>query len=144
MDRRNLISVTLLVTALAFNPLFAEHTIKTNIQVKENRVTSNIASILHKRGLDEDAAQEISKDFVNENDELFAMMIENLLEGCNSVNRDEIMEYLSRVALHKQDVHFGSYGQLVHMVSTIKQKALDESTLAQLSMIAKQNTLILG
>ncbi|MGB5507241.1 MAG: hypothetical protein WBM70_11225 [Sulfurovum sp.] len=139
MDKRNLISVTLLVTALAFNPLFAEHTLKTNLYVKENRVTSKISSILHKRGLDEDAAKELSENLVNEDEELFVLMIDNLLHGCNDLNKDEILEYLSTAALHRQNVELDSYAQLVSMVSKIKQKLLDEKTLEQLSIVAKSN-----
>ena len=60
MDKRNFVSVTLLVSALAFNPLVAQQ-LNTNVssQIQRSTVSSSIASILHKRGLDEDAAQEI-------------------------------------------------------------------------------------
>ncbi|MEN8727877.1 MAG: hypothetical protein ABF276_07945 [Sulfurovum sp.] len=145
MNKQNFISVTLLVSALTFNPLVAkQQNINTSTQFEHINVTSSIASILHKRGLDEDAAQKISENFVNEEDEIFAMMIANLLSGCDSINKDEVMEYLSRVALHKQDIHLDNYAQLVHMLTTIKQKVLDKGTLTQLSVIAKQNALMLG
>ena len=140
MDKRNFISVTLLVSALAFNPLVAQQ-LNTNVssQIKLNTVSSSIASILHKRGLDEDAAQEISNNFVDEEEELFALMINNLVNKCSSLSREEVLEYLSTAALYRQNVHFDSYAQLVNMVSKIKQKPLDEKTLTQLSAIAKQN-----
>jgi len=145
MSKQSFISVTLLVSALTFNPLVAQQlNVTSSSQLERTSVTLSIASILHKRGLDEDAAQKISEDLVNENDDIFALMIENLLQGCDSVNKEEVMEYLSMAALHKQDVQLGNYAQLVHMLSTIKKKALDEGTLAQLSMIAKHNTLLLG
>ena len=139
MDGRNLISVTLLATALAFNPLLAEHNIKTKQLVKENRVTSKIASILYKRGLDKEAAKKISENILNEDEELFALMLNNLLHGCDVIESDEIWEYLSRAALHRQNVHLDSYPQLVSMVSKIKQNVLDNKTLEQLNVIAKSN-----
>ncbi len=141
MDKRNFISVTLLVSALAFNPLVAQQ-LNANItssQIKLNTVSSSIASILHKRGLDEDAAQEISENLVDEKDELFALMMDNLLKECNSLSKDEILEYLSTEALFRHDVHFDSYTHLVSMVSKIKQRSLDKMTLTKLSAIAKQN-----
>jgi len=140
MDKRNLIGVTLLVSALAFNPLVAQQ-LKTNVssQVQHSTVSSSIASILHKRGLDEDAAHEISNNLVDEEDELFALMINNLVNECSSLGKEEVLEYLSAAALYRQNVHFDSYAQLVNMVSKIKQKPLDERTLTQLSAIAKQN-----
>jgi hypothetical protein len=141
MDKRNFISVTLLVSALAFNPLVAQQ-LNANIssQIERNTtVSSSIASILHNRGLDEDAAQEISNNLIDEEDELFALMIENLVNECISLNKEEVLEYLSTAALYRQDVHFDSYAQLVNMVSKIKQKSLDVKTLKQLSAVAKQN-----
>jgi Na+-transporting NADH:ubiquinone oxidoreductase subunit NqrC len=141
MDKRNLISVTLLISALAFNPLVAQqlNANTTNSQRQINTVSSSIASILYKRGLDEDAAREISNNLVDEEDELFAFMIDNLLNECKSVSKEEILEYLSTAALFRQDVHFDSYTHLVSMVSKIKQKSLDKKTLTKLSAIAKQN-----
>lgn len=141
MDKRNFISVTLLVSALAFNPLVAQQ-LNANVssQIERNTtVSSSIASILHNRGLDEDAAQEISNNLIDEEDELFALMIENLVNECISLNKEEVLEYLSTAALYRQDVHFDSYAQLVNMVSKIKEKSLDVKTLKQLSAVAKQN-----
>ncbi len=143
MDKRNFISVTLLVSALAFNPLIAQQ--NTNITISQiernSSVSSSIASILYKRGLDEDTAKEISNNLVEEEDELFALMIDNLVKNCSSLSKDEILEYLSTAALYRQNVHFDSYAHLVNMVSKIKKKPLSETTLAKLSIIAKENAL---
>ena len=145
MNKKNFMSVTLLVSAFAFNPLIAQQLqITVNTQFKFSSVTSSIASILHKRGLDENVAEKISKNLVKEENEHFAMMIENVLNQYNNITKDEILEYLSRAALHREDVHLDTYAQLVHMISTIQQKSLDKDTLAQLNMIAKQNASLLG
>lgn len=144
MDKRNFISVTLLISALALNPLLAEqHRVQTSSQLEQNRVTTTIASILHKRGLDEDVAKEISENLVNEDDELFALMIDNLINGCNEVNENEVLEYLSTAALHRKNVQLDSYAELVSMVSRIKQNLLDEATLKDLSAVAKRNAFYL-
>jgi len=140
MDKRNFIGVTLLVSAFAFNPLIATE-LNTNIasQRQINSVTSSIAHILYKRGIDEDVAKEISKNLVNEEDELFAAMIHNLINGCSDLNKEEVLEYLSTAALHRQKVDFDSYSHLIGMVSKIKGKALNEQSLKQLNRIAKLN-----
>jgi len=145
MDKRNFISVTLLVSALAFNPLLAEQRNSTTIsQIKTSTVSSSIASILHKRGLDEDAAQEISKNLVEEDEALLAMMMQNLEDECSVISREEVLEYLSTAALHRQNVRFDSYDHLIAMVSKIKQTSLDTKTLQNLRDVAKKNALLVG
>ena len=112
MDKRNFISVTLLVSALAFNPLIAtELNTTTTSQRQINSVTSSMTHILHKRGIDEDMAEEISKNLVNEDDELFTAMINNLVNGYSSLSKEEVLEYLSTAALYRQRVDFDLWFQ---------------------------------
>lgn len=145
MEKRNFISVTLLVSALAFNPLLAKQfNITTISQTKVNTVSSSIASILYKRGLDEDAAQEISENLVEDDEALLAMMMQNFEEECSIVSREEVLEYLSTAALHRQHVRFDSYDHLIAMVSKIKQTTLDTKTLQNLRDVAKKNSLLVG
>ena len=140
MDKRNIISVTLLVSALAFNPLVAtELTTSTSSQRQINSVSSSIAHILHKRGIDEDMAKKISENFIDEEDDLFTAMIDNLVNEYSSLTKEEVHEYLSTAALYRQRVDFDSYSHLISMVSKIKGKALNEQNLQQLSRVAKLN-----
>jgi hypothetical protein len=146
MSKENILRITLFISVLAFNPVVAE-TLKstTNIQTQqETRVSTSIANILHKRGLDEDAAEELSQNFVSEDEELFARMLENLLRGCKSINKEELLTYLSNEALFRKSVNLESYDTLVSMASKIKQKALDEVTLKELQSVAKQNRQLLA
>jgi hypothetical protein len=102
-------------------------------------VSSSISSLLYSRGLDKDAADEMSENLVSDEDEiLLAMLIEDL-DRQNIVSRKEVLEYLSTIALHKQKLDFHSYDHLVGMVSKIKQKSLDGKTLKQLHNIAQNN-----
>jgi hypothetical protein len=140
MDKRNIISVTLLVSALAFNPLVAtELTTNASSQRQINSVSSSVAHILHKRGIDEDMAKEISENLLDEEDELFTAMIDNLLNEYSNLTKEEVLEYLSTSALYRQRVDFNSYSHLISMVSKIKGKALNEQNLKQLSTVAKLN-----
>ena len=146
MSKENLFRITLFVSVLALNPVVAE-TLKptTNIQSQqETRVSTSIANILHKRGLDEDAAEELSQNFVADDEELFARMLENLLNGCKSMSKDELLTYLSNEALFRKSIDLKSYDQLVAMVSNVKQKSLDQVTLKELQTIAKQNSQLIA
>jgi len=146
MSKENILRITLFVSVLAFNPVVAE-TFKntTNIQTqKETRVSTSIANILHKRGLDEDAAEEISQNFMSDDEELFTQMLENLLNGCKSIHKEEVLTFLSNEALFRKNVDLKSYDTLVSMVSKIKQKSLDAVILKELQSVAKQNRELLA
>jgi hypothetical protein len=146
MSKENILRITLFVSVLAFNPVAAE-ILKptTNIQTQqETRVSTSIANILHKRGLDEDAAEELSQNFVADDEELFAHMMENLLSGCKSISNEELLTYLSNEALFRKSIDLQSYDALVAMVSKVKQKALDKVTLKELQTIAQQNRQLLA
>jgi len=146
MSKENILRITLFVSVLAFNPVVAE-TVKntTNIQTQqETRVSTSIANILHKRGLDEDAAEEISQNFVADDEELFTQMLENLLNGCKSMRKEEVLTFLSNEALFRKSVDLESYDTLVSMASKIKQKSLDNVTLKELQSVAKQNRQLLA
>lgn len=144
MKKHDFISITLIISGLALSPVMATTVPQTveQSQTNINTVSSSVASILHKRGIDEEVAQELSDNLLEEDEELLALMIQNLENGCNMVSREEVLEYLSTAVLHRQNVHFDSYDHLIGMVSNIKQKALDEKTLKELNGVAKKNRLL--
>lgn len=144
MKKHDFISITLIISGLALSPVMATTVPQTveQSQTNINTVSSSVASILHKRGIDEEVAQELSDNLLEEDEELLALMIQNLENGCNMISREEVLEYLSTAVLHRQNVHFDSYDHLIGMVSNIKQKALDEKTLKELNGVAKKNRLL--
>ncbi len=144
MKKHDFISITLIISGLALNPVMATTVSDTvaQSQTNINTVSSSVASILHKRGIDEEAAQELSDNLLEEDEALLALMIENLEDGCNMVSREEVLEYLSTAVLHRQNIYFDSYDHLIRMVSNIKQKVLDEKTLKELNNVAKKNKLL--
>jgi hypothetical protein len=144
MNRHNFIGVTILVSVLALNPLIATE-IQNRVQTKVNNVlpvSGNIASILHKRGLEKDAAEEIADSMVGEDEELLGQQIENL---SIVVTQEEIFEHLSTVALYRKHIKLDRYDHLVSMVSHIrKSNSLNKSLLAQLQFVAKLNSQLVG
>ena len=146
MNKQNFITLTLIISGLALNPVMAdaEYNRISHSQNINHSVVNSISSILYNRGIDEDAADEIATNFVNEEDELFLAMLIHALDDKNIVSREEVLEYLSTAALHKQNIDFKKYDNLIGMVTKIKKQALEKDTLAQLSVIAKQNTFLLG
>ena len=141
MNKQNFITLTLIISGLALSPVIADSEFNriTHSQNINHSVTASISSILYNRGIDEDVADELSTNFVNEEDELFLSMMIQALDDKNIVSREEVLEYLSTAALHKQNIDFKKYDNLIGMVSKIKQQALDTHTLNLLSYIAKIN-----
>ena len=143
MENRNFLTVTLLVSALAFNPLSATEieTYETNSQRQINTASTHIASFLHKKGLDEDVSHALSKDLV-EDEALFTAMLTNFLIHYPDISQKEVFEHLSTMALHRQNIQFDSYDHLVNMASKIQGKVLNSNALNQLRAISKLNQMI--
>ena len=141
MNKQNFITLTLIISGLALNPVMADAEFNRISQSQNinHSITASISSILYNRGIDEDVADELSSNFVNEEDELLLAMMIQALDDKNIVSREEVLEYLSTAALHKQNIDFKKYDDLIGMVSKIKKEALDANTLKQLSHIAKIN-----
>ena len=137
---KNFIGATLFITSLILSPIIVSP-LNANMQVKVNSVVASISTLLHKRGLDEDAAQSITNAMIGEDEELFAAMLRNLNNGCAILTQDEILEYLSTSALFKKEVKLDSYAFLINMVHKIKKESINDTTLTELQNIANKNSL---
>lgn len=141
MNRQNFITLTLIISGLASNPVMA-NAVLTTVSYSKNinhSVSYSISSLLYSRGLDKDAADELSENLVSEEDEILLAMLMQGLDRQNIVSRKEVLDYLTTMALHKQKLDFHSYDHLVGMVSKIRQKSVDSKTLKQLQHISKIN-----
>ena len=141
MNKQNLLTLTLIISGLALNPVMAESVLNTVPQSQSinHSVSTSISTVLYNRGLDEEVADELASNLVDEEDEMFLAMLVQTLDAKNIASREEVLEYLSTAALHKQNIDFKKYDNLVGMVSKIKQTSLDDNTLKQLGYIAKIN-----
>jgi len=141
MNKKNLLTITLIISGLALNPVWGESVIEniSHTQNTQQSVRTGISNVLFSKGLDEDAASEISENFVDESDEMLLATLIHNLENQNIVTREEVLEYLSSAALHKQKLDFRSYDTLIGMVAQIQKQLPDNTTRNQLSQIAKIN-----
>ena len=141
MNKQNLLTLTLIISGLALNPVMADAVVNSaaSTQNINHSVSSSISSILYNRGLEEEAAEELASGVVDEEDEMFLSMLLQTLDSKNIVSRQEVLEYLSTEALHRRSVDFKTYDNLVGMVAKIKKCALDENTRKQLSYLANIN-----
>ena len=140
MKKNNLLYSTLVATALTFSPFV---TVPLSATVTHTNQTTNISfnmvKILYNRGLDEDAAQILVENFLANDEELFAAQLENLESRCQVLSKDEIVEYLSTLALQRKSINLDSYSALINMVHKITHKAPSQDTLEELQNIAYMN-----
>ena len=141
MNKQNLLTLTLIISGLALNPVMADAVVNSaaSTQNINHSVSSSISSILYNRGLEEETAEALAQGVVDEEDEMFLSLLLQTLDEKNIVSRQEVLEYLSTEALHRRKVDFKSYDALVGMVSKIKKSVLDENTRKQLTYLAKVN-----
>jgi len=139
MKKKDILHSALVVTVLTINPLFtASLTASIN---KPDSISFNIARILYSRGLNDSAAREIAESFLEEDEELFALMLKNIISDCGVLSENEIMNYLSSLALQRKSIDLKSYASLVNMVQKIKSIAPSKETLKELQNIAIKNSV---
>jgi len=66
MNKQNLLTLTLIISGLALNPVMAEAVLNTVPQSQSinHSVSTSISTVLHNRGLDEDVADELASNLV--------------------------------------------------------------------------------
>lgn len=143
MKNIQILTVTLLASALTLGAVTLP-TAESKTQAKVKSISSTIASILHKRGLEEEASRSIAESFFQNNEELIAFMLENLKQGTTALSEDEILVYISTQALFRKNVELDSYSYLLSMTQQIRQRAPSKETMQELEKIAFQNSLFKG
>ena len=141
MKKINLFYSALIATALSLNPLLSTQ-LNAATQQTTNSLSFKVAKVLHNRGLDDDAAKEIAENFFADDEELFAIMLKNLENGCNKLNENLILNYISTLALQRKNIKLDSYAFLVDMAYKITNKKLSKETLKELENIATKNYLL--
>ncbi|WP_415397793.1 hypothetical protein [Sulfurimonas sp. CS5] len=137
---QNILSSVFLASSLTLTPVVTI-SLTASTKFKVNSVSSSIAKNLHRRGIDEDASKKIANNVFNVDEELFALMLQNLKYGYNNkLSPNEILDFLSTQALMKKNVHLDSYSYLVNMVYQIKNQALTKKDLKDLNTIATKNS----
>ena len=151
MNKQNFITLTLIISGLAFNPAVADNVECNRAGMKSaptqaqqhNRtsVVSGISTVLYNKGLDENVAEELAENLVEGEDEMYLSLLFQTLDAQKIVSHEDMLAYLGNAALHRQKIDLKKYDDLVGMVAQIQKRALDKQTLATLGAIAKVNTL---
>jgi len=140
MTTTKILTLTLLATTLAFSAALPRELTATTKQ-QTNSISNQIANILYKRGIEEDKAQELSHAMINTNEELFAIMINNFV-NTSGINKDDVLNELSKLALNKKNVDLTSYAFLVKLMHSLKNSTLNEVELKKIAEVSTKNSMI--
>ena len=144
MNRQNFLRVTLFVSVLALNPAAAEVNLRTGCDItatqdqNQNLIKSGIADLLEAKGLEREAAERISQDFVSSNGVHLAAMVQNITENTR-LTKEEILSYLGNEALFGKDIRLDRYDALIQMHTKITQAVPDAMTRTRLRGVATLN-----
>lgn len=139
MKNTNILYTALVAASLTISPLLTSTLSATVAQATQNNLSFNVAKILHSRGIDDDASHKIANDFFAGNEDLFAVLLGNLEYRCSVLNRDELMNYISSLALKRESLNLDSYASLVNMLHRIKHQAPSKKILKELKDVASIN-----
>jgi len=138
---KNILSSLLLVSSLTLTP-FLSITVHASSQLTQNSLSNTVAKNLHRRGIDKEASKKIANNIFNIDEELFTLMLQNLEQSYPSLNKAEILNFLSTQALMKKSVNLNSYSYLVNMMHQIKNKIPNKDELNILNAVATRNSNI--
>ncbi len=140
---QNILSSVLLASTLTLTPVITT-SLNANTHLKANSLSNSIAKNLHRRGIDRDASLKIANNLFNIDEELFALMLQNLEYSCDSLSKNAILDFLTNQALMQKNVQLDSYSYLVNMLYQIKQQAPTQDELKKMNTLAIKNSLFVN
>lgn len=144
MNRRILI-FTVLISNIAFSAVLPVDMRDVSeireIGTNKNRVSicSAVSRHLHKKGLDEDVADERVKKHLRYNEYENSLMAENILNNFNELNHKDIISFVSESVLFQKNVDLSSYKQIVGLVHKSNKVSMDSMTLKKIEKISFEN-----
>jgi len=146
MNKENILSITLFVSIIVLNPMMTQ-TLEANVNTQSHqtkRLSTEIQTILSDRGIEEEAAHDISEQFIARNHPHMERMVENILYASLAITKEELLGYLANEALFKRDISLAHYDYLIGMMSEIKKKVLDKGILKNIKTLSLSNRSLLS
>ncbi len=142
MNKRILIS-TVFISNIIFASVLPSQITQTNLNKNRVGIFSSLASLyLYKRGLDKDIATKKVSSSLKGGDFENDFMIQNILSSFNTLERDNIVEYIATSALYSKEVDLCSYDTIIGMIQQTAGISLDKVTLQKIEKVSLQNTKI--
>jgi hypothetical protein len=120
---------------------------REGLNLSENNIKSftrksirdELEESLVERGLDDDAAKDLAKDILSDNEAVESIKIHNFLTAVGTIEYEEFINQLTTDALFGKKVNFEDYDSLVRITYDICGKVLDKDILNKLSKVAMLN-----
>lgn len=141
--KREILIVTVLMTNIAFSATLPVKIREIKeIDVNKNKISSlaEAASIhLHKKGLDQDIADQKVLKALSSDEHVNALMVQNIVNNFDNIKREDIIAYIGSCALYEKSVNFSSYDNIVALVQKTDKLMLDKVTLEKIEKICLEN-----
>jgi len=146
MHKQHILRLTLFISVLAMNPAVAQVNLRTDAksalsqQTQEKQsIHEEIATALEAKGLEAEAAREITQAYLSESGVQFDVMVQNIAKEMD-VSKSEIITYLGNEALFRKEADLTSYDALLKMISSITQRTPDASMRTKLKQLSKYHS----
>jgi len=141
--KSNILITTVLISNIIFASVLPAQINQTNFNKKRVGTFSSAVSLhLFKRGLEEEIAQKKVSDFLVGEDFENDLMIHNILSAFDSIEYDNVLDYIANSTLYSKEVDLSSYETIVGMVQKIDGVSLDKLTLEKIEKVSLENKMI--
>ena len=142
MNKRILIS-TVFISNIIFASVLPSQINQINLNKNRLGTFSSLVSLhLYKRGLDKDVAHKKVSNFLIGGDFENDLMIQNILSNFNTIEYDNVVEYIANSALYSKEVDLSSYDTIIGMVQKTDGVSLDKLTLQKIEKVSLENKKI--
>jgi hypothetical protein len=122
-----------------YNELTFLNNSTTYVRFASNFAIEKIAELLQAKGLNSEIAITRAKEVFGEESEKASLYLHNLQHLFDIEVVQKVYEYISRKALFKEPILFGSYDHMLRLVEDVHSTSLSEAELKQIRQISQAN-----
>ena len=123
-----------------YNELTFLNNSTTYIRFASNLAIEKISELLQSKGLSPEIAIIRAKEVFGTESEKASLYLHNLQYSFDTEIIKKVYEYISRKALFKDPILFGSYDQMLRMMQEVHSTSLSEEDLRQIRQISQANS----
>jgi len=122
-----------------YNEFLFINTSTVHIRFVSNFAFEKISDLLQAKGMNSEVAIMRAKEVFGEESEKASLYLHNLQHSFDTQIMQKVYEFISKKALFKETIQFGSYDQMLRMMQQVYSNSLCEQELNQIKHISQAN-----